>query len=81
MIPAVRVLATLLGYLLALALVAALTLVGVLVLAGPHAGILPGWLEPAVLVLGWLAVLLLPLWVARWIWRRLGGTARNGTPP
>lgn len=81
MIPAVRILTTLLCYLLALALVAALTLVGVLVLAGPHAGILPGWLEPAVLVLGWLAVLLLPLWVARWIWRRLGGTGRNGTPP
>lgn len=52
MIPAVRILTTLLGYLLALALVAALALVGVLVLAGPHAGILPGWLKPAALVLG-----------------------------
>ena len=47
----------------------------VMVLAGPHAGLLPHSLEAVVLGLGWAAVLLLPAWAATFVWRRLG---KNG---
>lgn len=63
-----------LGYAIALLIVAALTLLLVLVLAGPHAGLLPQPLEIAVVVLGWLGVLIVPAWFARWLWKRLGKT-------
>lgn len=63
---------TLLAWLLVLAAVAALALVIVIVVAGPHAGLLPRPLEAVVLAAGWLAVLVLPVLVARAVWRRLG---------
>jgi lauroyl/myristoyl acyltransferase len=47
----------------------------VIFLAGPHAGVLPQWAEAVVLGLGWLAVFVLPVLVARRLWRRLGTTA------
>lgn len=66
---------SLLAYLAALVCVAVVCGALVLVVAGPHAGILPGWLEAVVLGLGWLLVLLVPLWVAHQVWRRLRQTA------
>ena len=61
---------TLLAYLCALVCVALVCGALVLVVAGPHAGLLPGWLEAVVLGLGWLLVLVLPLWVAQRVWHR-----------
>lgn len=69
-----RVFLSLLAYIGALLLVAAASFAVVIVLAGPHAGILPHWLEAAVLGLGWLAVLVVPFLAARKVWRRADGT-------
>jgi hypothetical protein len=66
-----RILLTALAYLASLVLVAAVVLVAVLFLAGPHAGLLPQPLEVAVIVIGWLAVLALPVLAARSVWGRL----------
>lgn len=46
--------------------------VAVMVLAGPHSSMLPSFLQPAVLVLGWAAVILLPAAAAVWMWKRPG---------
>ncbi|MGZ5030645.1 MAG: hypothetical protein ACXWAT_10030, partial [Methylobacter sp.] len=54
-----KVLITAITYLISLAVVAVVTFIVVLVLAGPHAGLLPGWMEKVVLVIGWLVVLFL----------------------
>lgn len=75
---AARVAVTLLTYLAALVCVAVVCGALVLVVAGPHAGILPGWLEAVVLGLGWLLVLVVPMWVAHEVWRRLRQTAPDG---
>ena len=81
---AVRILLSLIAYAVALVLVAATSFAAVIVLAGPHAGLLPGWLEAGVLGLGWLAVLVIPFLVSRRVWRRLGKKTDNnsltGTP-
>lgn len=66
-----RVLLTLAAYAVSLAVVAVVTLFAVIVLAGPHAGLLPGWLEGVVLALGWVTVLALPVALAGRVWRRL----------
>lgn len=74
-----RIVLSLIAYVVALAAVAVIAFFPVIFLAGPHAGLLPGWLEAVVLGLGWLAVLLLPVLAARAVWRRLGrprGAAR-----
>jgi len=68
----VRIVLTLIAYLVALAAVAVIAFFAVIFLAGPHAGLLPAWLEAVVLGLGGLAVLLLPVLAARAVWRRLG---------
>ena len=47
----------------------------VLVLAGPHAGLLPEWLEVAVLVAGWLTLLAAPVVMGRRVYRRLRARA------
>jgi hypothetical protein len=65
-----RVALTLLAYLAALVSVAMVCGTMVLLVAGPHSGLLPDWLEAVVLGLGWLLVLVLPLWVAHRVWRR-----------
>lgn len=62
-------------YLLVLALCVPVAGVAVLVLAGPHADLLPQPLAVAVLPLAVLAVLLLPAWVARRVWRRASRAA------
>ena len=59
------------AYVAALLVVAATAFVVVLVVAGPHAGLLPEWAETIVLILGWLAVVVLPFLVAHRVWRRL----------
>lgn len=55
-------------YLFSLSLVAAAAFIVEIVIAGPHAGLLPQWAEVIVLVLGWLAVLVLPVLASRVIW-------------
>lgn len=67
-----RILAALAIYITALMATAFIAFFAVIFLAGPHAGLLPSWLEAAVLALAWLAVLVLPLLIARKAWRRLG---------
>lgn len=65
-----RLLVTIATYFAALVAVAAAAFFMVIVLAGPHAGLLPHALEVVVLVLGWLSVLVLPVWAAWAVWRR-----------
>ena len=67
-----KVLATILTYLLSLAVIACLAFVVVIVLAGPHSGLLPYWLESTVAVAGLLSVLVFPVLLARKVWRRFG---------
>jgi hypothetical protein len=64
-----RLILTLAVYAGALVVVAAVTFVVVLFVAGPHAGLLPEWAEAAVLILGWLTVLVAPVLAARKVWR------------
>lgn len=65
-----RIIATIVTYLLSLVVIGALTIFIVLVVAGPHSGLLPHWLESVVLGLGWLVILMAPAFVARKVWRR-----------
>jgi hypothetical protein len=78
-----RLLITLLTYVVSLAFVASAAFVAVIVVAGPHAGLLPAPLEAVALGLGWLAVLALPALAARAVWRRMGRRRRTdeATPP
>lgn len=68
-----RYLLAVLVYLVSLAVVAALALLIAIVLAGPHAGLLPEWAEILVLAMGWTTVIALPVWTAhrfyRWLLR------------
>lgn len=65
-----------LTYVVSLVAVAVTAFFVVIVVAGPHAGLLPGWLEAVVLALGWIAVLVLPVLAARAVWRRAGELRR-----
>ena len=47
----------------------------VLVLAGPHSSLLPAPLQGAVLVLGWLGALVIPVAIARRVYRATQHTA------
>lgn len=67
-----RYLATAVAWLAATALLAPICFLVVVVLAGPHSDLLPNALQPPVLALGWLAVLVGPVLVARAAWRRTG---------
>jgi len=71
----VRYLLGVITYAVSLVAVAALAFLVVIVLAGPHSGLMPGWLEAVVLVLGWLTVLVAPVWITRTVWRRWLRTA------
>ena len=66
-----RILLTVVAYLGTLAAVAALTFFGVLILAGPHGGLFPSVAGPAVFIVGWGIVIILPVAVARFVWRVL----------
>ena len=65
-----RILAAVAANLATLAVVAVAGFFAILILAGPHGGLLPDAFEKPVLLLGWLAVLVLPVWVAKSVWRR-----------
>ena len=65
-----RWLLTLLAWLVSTIVLAPVCFVVVIVLAGPHSSMLPSWIQPAVLILGWLVLLVGPLLVARAVWRR-----------
>jgi hypothetical protein len=67
-------------YLVTLATVAAIAFCLVILLAGPHGGMLPHALGGVVLILGYALVLLLPLFAACAMWRRLGKTAPSSHP-
>ncbi len=64
--------ATALAWLAATALLAPICCLVVMVLAGPHSDLLPNPLPVLVLALGWLALLIGPVLVARSVWRRIG---------
>lgn len=66
----IKVIITLATYLAALVVVAIVAFFVVIFLAGPHAGLLPHALELVVLILGWLSILVLPVWVAWVVWRK-----------
>ena len=72
-----RIAVTAATYLISLAVVTALSFLVVVILAGPHAGLLPSWMEAVILGLGWLAVLILPILAARAVWRKID----RGAPP
>lgn len=72
---AVRALLVSVAYLAALAVVGLLAFFGVLVLAGPHGGLLPPRWSGLALGLAWTLVAIVPLLAARWTWRQL---ARGG---
>lgn len=76
-----RIVWTLLAYLVSLAVVGAVSAVAVLFLAGPHAGLLPAPLESLVLIQGWLAVVVLPILAARRTWNRGGAASAAGGAP
>ena len=73
-----RWLLALLAWLGSLVLLAPLCFVAAVVLAGPHSSILPSFLQPLVLVLGWAIVLVVPVVVARAVWRRVGRASAKG---
>ena len=60
----------LLAWLASLAVVVPICFFVAIVLAGPHSSLLPGWLQPIVLLLGWVVVVVAPVWIARAVWRR-----------
>ena len=66
-----RVLGTCVAFLVTLLVTAAVVVVAVLVLAGPHGGLLPSSLHSVTLVLGWLVVVIVPILSGRRAWRRL----------
>lgn len=65
-----RILLTGLVYLAVAAVVGVFAFVVVVILAGPHSDLLPGAVQMVVLILGWLAILVIPVLVARLAWRR-----------
>lgn len=69
MTTATRLVTASLACVASLALTASLAFVGVILLAGPHAGLLPSWREVVVLVPGWITVLVPPALAARVVWR------------
>lgn len=77
------VIAALAGWLIAALVVIPLCALAVLYLAGPHGGLLPPFLSPYVLGLGWLTVIVVPLVIARLAWRaaRDRHTAGTGNGP
>ena len=65
-----RWLLTLLTWVITVAVLAPVCFIVTMVLAGPHSSILPSWLQPLVLALGWMAFLVGPVLAARAVWRR-----------
>ncbi|MFQ5993485.1 MAG: hypothetical protein ACE5K1_00205 [Acidiferrobacterales bacterium] len=59
------------GYLVTLIITVIVGTFVVLVLAGPHGGMLPDYLQPVVLISAWIAVIVVPIWAAYRIHREL----------
>jgi|LNFM01.2.fsa_nt_gb hypothetical protein len=81
-----RLLVTLLAFAAALGSTAVLAFFAVIFLSGPHGGVLPPAFHGATLALAWLCVLVVPLFVARRVWRRYSrghhpGQSRDEGPP
>ena len=72
---------TILAWLASVLIVTPVALFSVLVLAGPHAGLLPQSLEMVVLLVGWVAVLGVPILVARRVWKWSSVRTGNSSPP
>ena len=72
-----RLLVTVIAYLVSLVAVATISLVVILLLAGPHAGVVGEPMEMVVLAIGWLTVLGLPAYIAYRVWRKLGERPRS----
>lgn len=71
-----------LTFLLGVPCVAAVLFFPVILVAGPHSDMLPSMLQAPILIMAWLAVVALPAWLARRVYRRfLGAHTRrtNGT--
>ena len=66
-----RVFGALLAFVVSLIVTATAAFFAVLFLAGPHGGALPSSLHTATLALGWLVVVVVPILVGRWAWKRL----------
>jgi hypothetical protein len=62
---------TILTWLMATAALAPVCFFVVLILAGPHSDILPGFMGGPMLILGWLTLLGVLIWLGRLVWRRL----------
>jgi hypothetical protein len=75
----IRLVVTVVTYLVTITVVAAVTFFLVILLAGPHGGLLPRALEGVVLIVGWSLVLVLPFLAAWAMWRRLGRRAPSNT--
>jgi uncharacterized membrane protein len=75
-----RALLTLFAWLLATAILAPVCFFAVIVLAGPHSSMLPSFIQPGVLLLGWLVLLTVPILIARAVWRRLSSGRIIGPP-
>jgi hypothetical protein len=73
----VKLIATAAAYLVSLAVISPVTLFAVLLLAGPHADLLPSWAQLPVLVLGWAVILVAPALISRKVWRKYG----HAVPP
>ncbi len=71
-----RLLIAAIAYLVSLVAVATISLVVILLLAGPHADVVGGPWEMVVLAIGWLTVLGLPSYIAYRVWRKLGERPR-----
>ena len=76
-----KFLATACVYLVSLVVIACIAFIVVIVLAGPHAGLLPTWLEVIVGGLGWLSILILPVLLARLVWRCFAKQVNEVAPP
>jgi hypothetical protein len=75
----IRLLIAVATYLVTVTVVAVVTFFLVILLAGPHGGLLPRALEGVVLIVGWSLVLVLPFLAAWAMWRRLGKTVPSNT--
>jgi hypothetical protein len=67
-----RWLLTVLAWTVSFAVLAPACFIGVMVLAGPHSSVLPAFLQPVVLVVGWVVILAAPMLIARTVWCRSG---------
>jgi hypothetical protein len=66
-----RIALTIIAGLVAAAVLAPVCFFAALILAGPHSSLLPSFIQPVVLVVGWIIFLATPMWIASRVWRRL----------